>query len=52
MSATSRDGSLVRVGMAPRAAGMTMAQAQEHWRTTHGDVAPNGRFNYRFEEPR
>ena len=20
--------------------------------TTHGDVAPNGRFNYRFEEPR
>jgi len=39
MSATSRDGSLVRVGMAPRAVGMTMAQAQEHWRTTHGDVA-------------
>jgi uncharacterized protein (TIGR02118 family) len=39
MNARERDGALVRVGMAPRAAGLSMAQAQEHWRTTHGDVA-------------
>jgi uncharacterized protein (TIGR02118 family) len=30
---------VTRVGMAPRAAGLTFEAAQEHWRTEHGDVA-------------
>ena len=32
-------GPITRVGMAPRAAGLSFADAQEHWRTEHGDVA-------------
>lgn len=32
-------GSITRVGMAPRAEGLTFEAAQEHWRTAHGDVA-------------
>lgn len=36
MSAT---GTMTRVGMAPRAAGLTLESAQEHWRTEHRDVA-------------
>jgi hypothetical protein len=32
-------GPITRVGMAPRAAGLTFESAQEHWRTEHGDVA-------------
>ena len=30
---------VTRVGMAPRAAGLTFEAAQEHWRTEHGDLA-------------
>lgn len=32
-------GAATRVGMAPRAAGLTFETAQEHWRTEHRDVA-------------
>jgi uncharacterized protein (TIGR02118 family) len=35
----SATGPVVRVGMAPRATGLSMAGAQEHWRTAHRDVA-------------
>src|SRR5579884_1157512 len=35
----SDDGPITRVGMAPRADGLTVEAAQEHWRTAHGDVA-------------
>lgn len=35
----SDGGSITRVGMAPRAAGLTFEGAQEHWRTEHRDVA-------------
>lgn len=35
----SSDGPVTRVGLAPRAAGLTCEQAQEHWRTEHRDVA-------------
>src|SRR6266511_2911650 len=30
---------IVRVGMAPRRRGMTTAEFQAHWRTTHADSA-------------
>lgn len=35
----SGNGTVTRVGMAPRAAGLTFDTAQEHWRTEHRDVA-------------
>jgi hypothetical protein len=35
----SAGGSVTRVGMAPRAAGLTFETAQEIWRTEHGDLA-------------
>ena len=35
----SGNGTVTRVGMAPRAAGLTFETAQEHWRTEHRDVA-------------
>jgi EthD domain len=35
----SAPATVTRVGMAPRAAGLTFEAAQEHWRTEHRDVA-------------
>lgn len=42
---------ITRLGMAPRLAGTTVEQFQEHWRTAHGDVAgqiPNLRGYVQF----